>query len=166
LGSCAPLPGARVRATGQLNLCKFRPRTCTKSASQLSYPFDMASSLQTPPPPIHPPTFNFVEVIKRGYRDWGKYSARSSRREFWLWFLHIFLISLVLNLIGPVSEDGATLIGVLLLPTVVASLSMWVRRIHDTGHRVWWCLIPFVSIVLLCSPTNPRETRWARTTNS
>lgn len=125
-----------------------------------------AESTPLPPsrPPIHPPNLSFLEVIKSGYRDWSKYSARSSRREFWLWVLHVFLISLVLNLFGETSDDANTVIGILLLPTMAASLAMWVRRIHDTGHRIWWCLIPFVNIVLLLSRTNVDEKRWSRTT--
>ena len=121
------------------------------------------NSLPPPRPPIHPPSITFVEVVKSGYRDWSKYNARSSRREFWLWALHVFLISLVLNLFGQTSEDVDVVVGFLLLPTMAASLSMWVRRIHDTGHRIWWCLIPLVNIVLLLSDTDSDETRWSRT---
>lgn len=133
----------------------------------------MAFSFPPPPPPIHPPAASFTEVIKSGYRDWKKYSARSSRREFWLWALHVFLITLPFNIFTaalPPDSGANTLLEILMLIPIVPSLAMWVRRIHDTGHRIWWCFIPLVgsimNIVFLCSETNISETRWSRTTSS
>jgi len=122
-----------------------------------------SGSFVPPKPPIHPPSLTFIEVIKSGYRDWSKFSARSSRREFWLWSLHVFLISLVLNLLGQTSENAEAVVGIFLLPTVVASVAMCVRRIHDTGNQAWWCLIPLANVVLLCSDTDVNEKRWSRT---
>ena len=133
----------------------------------------MAFSFPPPPPPIHPPAASFTEVIKSGYRDWKKYSARSSRREFWLWALHVFLITIPFNIVTaalPTDSGVNTLLEILMLIPIVPSLAMWVRRIHDTGHRIWWCFIPLVgsimNIVFLCSETNISETRWSRTTSS
>ena len=133
----------------------------------------MAFSFPPPPPPIHPPAASFTEVIKSGYRDWKKYSARSSRREFWLWTLHVFLILLPLQIViraVPAESAASNLLGLLIYIPIVPSLAMWVRRIHDTGHRIWWCFIPLVgsimNIVFLCSETNISETRWSRTTSS
>ena len=140
----------------------------------------------TPPPwqpdtkPIHPPSIPFLTIIKNGWLDWRKYNARSSRREFWLWALHVVLIiyPAIFLLQGPKAfsdpnqsnEPADTIIGFGILIFLVPSLSMWVRRIHDTGHRIWWCLIPFVgviiNIVLLCSRTDLEENRWTRTTRT
>ena len=101
----------------------------------------------------------FLSVIRDGYRNWNIYSARSTRIEFWLWALHAYPFVLVISTTG---DNGAVLI---LIPTV-PSIAMWVRRIHDTGHRIWWCIIPgvggIINIVLLLSRTNTEETRWAR----
>ena len=133
----------------------------------------MSFSFPPPPPPIHPPAASFMEVIKSGYRDWKKYSARSSRREFWLWILHASLIFLVLGLlIAPLPAESlaASLLSYLFLIPLLPSLSMWVRRIHDTGHRIWWCFFPIggglINLIFLCSATNVAETWWSRTTSS
>jgi uncharacterized membrane protein YhaH (DUF805 family) len=143
-----------------------------------------------PPPwrpgtkPIHPPSIPFTTIIKNGYRDWKKYNARSSRREFWLWTLHVVLIiyPTILIVEGPSAFSSAsetssggsgttgTVLGFLFMFPIVPSIAMWVRRIHDTGHRIWRCFIPlvgiFINIALLCSPTNLEENRWSRTTSS
>lgn len=145
----------------------------------------MSSSFPPPPPPTDPPSVAyepippflnyetivkngyFITVVKNGYRDWRKYSARSSRREYWLWQLHFLLVIMVLSFIlGPLPTGLATLLSNVIWIPLVPSIAMWVRRIHDTGHRIWWCFIPLVGLILACSATDTKETRWARTTRS
>lgn len=133
----------------------------------------MEEPVTLPPPPLDPTLLPFVTVIKNGYSDWRKYNARSSRREFWLWTLHIFLIFLIMGLFAN-QADGAgggveAVIAVLGWILIVPSIAMWVRRIHDSGHRIWWCFIPgvgfFINLWFLLSPTDFKENRWSRTTN-
>jgi uncharacterized membrane protein YhaH (DUF805 family) len=102
----------------------------------------------------------FVSTIRDGYRNWNVYSARSSRKEFWLWAVHAWIVISAISLL-----NNDTLSFLILIP-LVPSIAMWVRRIHDTGHRIWWCFIPaiggIINFVLLVSKTDPQETRWVR----
>ena len=102
----------------------------------------------------------FVLTIKDGYRNWNVYSARSSRKEFWLWALHVWIVAIALS-----SSNNENLAVLIFIP-IVPSIAMWVRRIHDTGHRIWWCVIPgiggIINVVLLLSKTDVNESRWLR----
>ena len=122
--------------------------------------------------PCPPSCGQFYRGNKERLSRLEKYSARSSRREFWLWTLHVFLIAVPLNMVTaafPADSTASNLLLILYIP-IVPSLAMWVRRIHDTGHRIWWCFIPLVgsimNTVFLCSETNISEKRWSRTTSS
>lgn len=105
---------------------------------------------------------DFLSILRDGYRNWNIYSARSSRKEFWMWALHVWLAAIATTSLEN-SIEGASLL--FLLP-LIPSFAMFVRRIHDTGHRVWWCIMPFlggiISLVLLLSATDTTETRWVR----
>ena len=83
-----------------------------------------------------------------------------------MWQLHFLLIIMVLGLFA----DALPLLGLLIYIPIVPGLAMSVRRMHDTGHRIWWLFIPLVGSIMCfiwsCSATNVEETRWARTTRS
>jgi len=62
----------------------------------------------------------------------------------------------------------ATVVSLLL---VIPSLSIMVRRLHDTGRSAWWCsvsFIPFVGsfafLLLLTLPSEPGTNRWGEAT--
>ena len=97
-------------------------------------------------------------AIVSGYRNWRIFNARSSRREFWWFALFVWLVSVVVVYLDV--EILYWLFAFVLAPVP----AVWVRRIHDTGHRVWWCVIPVVggilNLVFLLSPTDVNETRW------
>ena len=106
---------------------------------------------------------DFLSVIRDGYRNWKVFSARSTRKEYWLWQLHFYLhLYLVAWLTTPLGDFGAILMGLFFLAAIIPSISMAVRRIHDTGHRFWWNFIPLVGLYLTLVATNELETRWAR----
>ena len=106
---------------------------------------------------------DFLLVIRDGYRNWKVYSARSTRKEYWLWTLYFYLhLYLVAWLTTPLGGFGAILMLLFFLAAIVPSISMAVRRIHDTGHRIWWSFIPLYGLLLTLAVTNELETRWAR----
>jgi len=93
------------------------------------------------------------------------YGGRSSRSEYWWMALAWGLIQfgIVFAIAGwsvstaraagsrtPTDTTGLEL--VLYAVTIVVSLPLLIRRLHDTGRSGWWCLlalIPFGGLVLL-----------------
>ena len=97
----------------------------------------------------------YITALKR-YAD---FSGRSRRKEFWLFILFHFLVSLILNVIG-IAIDMQLQIGLAMalpglygLATIIPALAVTVRRLHDINRTGWWILIGFVpaigAIVLL-----------------
>lgn len=102
---------------------------------------------------------SFVEAIKSAYRNYFKFSGRASRPEFWWFYLFNVLVVIATNIIAAieVSNNGSGTIGFALLivfglGTMIPSLALTFRRLHDTERSAWWLLIgliPFGGIVLL-----------------
>ncbi len=91
----------------------------------------------------------YLEVLKK----YAVFSGRARRREYWFFFLFNALISLALasidNSMGML--DASVGLGVLgglyTLAVMLPSVTVGVRRLHDTGRSGWWILISLVPIV-------------------
>jgi uncharacterized membrane protein YhaH (DUF805 family) len=110
------------------------------------------------------------------YKRYADFTGRASRSEYWLFALFILLAALglaaidqVLVLIGAraVALLPAALYVILLLGSLVPSVAVTFRRLHDIDRSAWWLLISFVpfigAIVLLvfyCLPGTPGPNRF------
>lgn len=92
------------------------------------------------------PSVSFPGAIKLYFSNYTNFSGRSRRSEYWWATLFVNLISFLLGFLLPEAAGIWSLI--ILLP----SISLCVRRLHDTGHSGWHffvCLIPVVGYFLL-----------------
>jgi uncharacterized membrane protein YhaH (DUF805 family) len=119
---------------------------------------------------------SFPDAIKNGFSGYATWSGRSTRAEYWWWALFVWILSLIPYIIwipsmSSTNADGTTSLSlglgfwllividlVLLLPT----LSVLVRRLHDTNRSGWWFWIYFVPciggiwlLVLTVLPSDP-----------
>lgn len=108
----------------------------------------------------------FGESIKTCFSKYVTFSGRAQRSEFWWWMLFTWVTSMVLSgldsvLFGTVTTyDGGfeastntpVLSGIFSLAVLLPSLSVAVRRLHDTDRTGWWywiILVPLVGFILL-----------------
>jgi uncharacterized membrane protein YhaH (DUF805 family) len=98
------------------------------------------------------------EAVRRVLSKYVDFSGRAPRSEYWWWTLAVFLAALPLSVLGEAAGPFFDFLVVLLwLGTLLPSLAVGVRRLHDTDRSGWWLLIAFVPfvggivlIVLLC----------------
>ncbi|WPA90791.1 DUF805 domain-containing protein [Providencia zhijiangensis] len=103
----------------------------------------------------------YLEVIKNNYAN---FEGRARRKEYWMFTLINMIIIMVLYALIISSVDYTTgemgglgmiagiLLGIYALATIIPSIAVSVRRLHDTEKSGWWYLIsfiPFGAIVLL-----------------
>lgn len=114
-------------------------------------------------------------AVKRFFKKYATFRGRASRAEFWWWFLVSYLISFVLGLLGqviagpqpqpPVAAtteaevaayatavfgwvaQASILSWIWALATLVGTLALSARRLHDTGRSGWWYLIGLIPLV-------------------
>jgi len=110
----------------------------------------------------------FSEAIKSCFWQFATFRGRACRSEFWCFFLFQLLClvaaSIVDRMLGtrfsmtdPIS--GATpslgygwVYSLVVLVLLLPSISVMVRRLHDTEHSGWWywiVLVPLIGAILL-----------------
>jgi uncharacterized membrane protein YhaH (DUF805 family) len=88
----------------------------------------------------------FGESISSCLGKYADFNGRAAKAEFWWWMLFILLVSLAARMINP---QFASLVS---LATLLPSLAVTARRLHDIGRSGWWqliCLIPLVGWLVL-----------------
>lgn len=116
----------------------------------------------------------YLKVLKQ-YAD---FSGRARRKEFWMFtlfhFLFIFLIVfLSFYLSGDLYEETetnftvVTLFGLYILATIIPSIAVTVRRLHDVGKSGWFYfinLIPyiggFILLIFTCMDSVNKPNKW------
>jgi uncharacterized membrane protein YhaH (DUF805 family) len=119
----------------------------------------------------------FTTVYKRAF----DFEGRSDRPEYW-WFILQFICALMVAALVDVIALAALgwgyvgpglLYGLLILSSVIPSLAVQVRRLHDQDRSGWWLLIsliPFVGgivlLVFMCLPGTPGPNRFGPSTTT
>ena len=91
----------------------------------------------------------YLEVLKK----YAVFSGRARRKEYWYFVLFNILASIVLGIIDGVTGcfNAATGVGLLggiySLAMIIPSISVSVRRLHDTGRSGWWLLIGLIPLI-------------------
>lgn len=86
-------------------------------------------------------------------QKWADFSSRARRREYWFFVLGYLVIFIVLAIVDAMVGllDATTGIGVLsgifALAMLIPSISVGVRRLHDTNRSGWWLLIGLIPVI-------------------
>jgi len=81
------------------------------------------------------------------------FSGRARRTEYWMFALINTIISIVAmvldNVLGTTTEDkrSGLFSGLFALATLLPSVAVYVRRLHDVGKSGWWMFIGLIPIV-------------------
>ena len=100
---------------------------------------------------------SFTDSIKNAFVKAFDFKTRSSRAEFWYFYFFTFIVGTIGNLIDkslsleltifefPQSPDNEFILGHFYIFTYflffVPSLSLYVRRLHDTNRSGFWLLL-------------------------
>ena len=119
----------------------------------------MSMDVPPPPPPSPggggaPPMSNpLIGYWKRVVLErYAEFTGRSSRAEFWWYFLANLIIGIVLNLLTTASWIFWVPYVIYSLAVLIPGLAVGIRRLHDTDRVGWWlliALIPIVGIIVL-----------------
>jgi uncharacterized membrane protein YhaH (DUF805 family) len=121
-----------------------------------------------------------VEAVRLAFVRVGDYRGRSSRSEYWWFYLVGMVVTIVVSLVTDAAFPGTTVRGVyessdaaagiqglVSIAGIVLGLPLTVRRLHDSGKswpNLLLGLIPLVGwiivLVFLCTGPEQRENRW------
>lgn len=98
------------------------------------------------------------------------FKGRSRRKEYWMYTLFLILASIVLSILDTVlglggsatgetdlsatsagasgALSGGLLANLFAIGTLIPSIAVSVRRLHDTDRSGWWVLLPAVPLII------------------
>lgn len=90
----------------------------------------------------------FIAAMKKAF----DFSGRSRRKEYWMFILFTFIISIPLTIIDTVlglefAEDMGILSTLFSIILIVPSISVTVRRLHDIGKSGLWILLNLIPVI-------------------
>jgi uncharacterized membrane protein YhaH (DUF805 family) len=139
-------------------------------------------------PPLWAPLYGATikQAVQRFFKKYATFSGRASRSEYWWWALVSLIVGIIINVItstgttttasGSAMTGPGAVIGMILaviwgLGTIVPSLALLARRLHDVNLSAWLILLVLVPIlgglallVMTILPSNPAGQRFDRPT--
>ena len=111
--------------------------------------------------------------VKTVFRKYAIFQGRAQRAEYWYFVLFYVIVYTALGFLDgslsrPADESPwGLLTGVFALATLVPSIAVSVRRLHDTNRSGWWLLVslvPVLGLILLfvwfAQPGEPEANRF------
>lgn len=112
------------------------------------------------------------------WKQYVDFQGRARRKEYWIFTLINFIIYLLLYILAfSMMFDSSDILFLLAsiifflytVATILPSIAVTVRRLHDTGRSGWWYLLNFIPLVgsicllvLLCLDSEPGENQWGK----
>ena len=104
---------------------------------------------------------SFFEAIENGYKNMFVTNKCATRAEYWWWNLYYVLLILCINSFFNYGLQRLFLVA-LVITHFIPTLTLSIRRLHDSDHSGWhllWSFIPYVGIFFLLYfmllPSNP-----------
>ena len=84
------------------------------------------------------------------FQNYAVFSGRASRSEFWIFMLWLIgiqvFVSIVEAILGYPFQRGPFTILVAFV-SMIPTLAVFVRRLHDLGRSAWWLLVGLIPLV-------------------
>ena len=95
----------------------------------------------------------YIDAIRIGFQKYRDFLGRSTKPEYWKWFLFVLIGVLILSIVDirmhtyNFQAGGGLISGLFRAVTLIPSLSLGARRLHDINRTGWWQLLLFVPVV-------------------
>ena len=97
---------------------------------------------------------NFQTAIRSGFQNYTNFKGRASRAEYWWWALFTVILSILLSSINGLLGDLGSLV------TLLPSIAVAIRRMHDVDRAGWFILVPLYNLYLVLRRGDAGENRF------
>jgi len=88
-----------------------------------------------------------IILLSEYFNKYFDFQTRTNRRDYWITFLLIFLLGVLFGVISSIISPETLLIqNVWNLVTIIPSLALGSRRLHDTNRSGFWQLLWLIPI--------------------
>ena len=90
----------------------------------------------------------FSDAVRAVLTNYAGFTGRAGRSEFWYWVLFTFLVQVAISILAMMIADSLSYLGNLFsLATLIPSIAVGARRMHDIGKSGWWQLVNLVPVL-------------------
>ena len=97
---------------------------------------------------------NFQTAIRSGFQNYTNFKGRASRAEYWWWALFTVILSILLSSVSDSLGNLGSLV------TLLPSIAVAIRRVHDVDRAGWFILVPIYNLVLVLRRGDSGENRF------
>lgn len=105
------------------------------------------------------------EYYLLAFKKYAEFDGRANRREFWYFMLFHLVVCLLIDIIDGPNQNSSMLMQIYQLATVVPTIALAIRRIHDIGKSGWFVLIPLYNLYLYCQPSQKGSNKYGAQVN-
>lgn len=84
---------------------------------------------------------DFQQSIKQCFQKYADFNGRAKRPEYWWFALFCFIVSMALGIVGDTLSMAFSLV------TLLPSLAVGTRRLHDINKSGWFQLLWLIPIL-------------------
>ena len=98
-----------------------------------------------------------MDIILRPWRHYADFDGRSSRTEYWLFFITLYGALIALAIFAGLLDEASggsgisvlflILLGIGVLAALIPSWSVTIRRLHDQDKSGWMVLLTFIPFI-------------------
>ena len=105
---------------------------------------------------------NFIDILKNRY---AVFSGRARRTEYWQYVAVWYVIYMILSVVDMLLYK---MLGFMILSwlfcvaTIVPTLAVTARRMHDVSKPGWFLIIPIYSLILALTPGVTGDNRYGK----
>lgn len=91
-----------------------------------------------------------IDALKDGFNRFADFSGVSSRSQYWYFILGTTIATVIAQV--AFGDFGGNLVSLI---TLIPTIAVAIRRMHDVGKSGWFILIPIYNLILVLSPSKP-----------
>lgn len=89
-----------------------------------------------------------IDALKDGFNRFADFSGVSRRSQYWYFILGTTIATVIAQV--AFGDFAGNLVSII---TILPTIAVAVRRMHDVGKSGWFILVPIYNLVLVLSPS-------------
>ena len=103
-----------------------------------------------------------IQWFVDAYQQYATFTGRSRRSAYWYFTLFNMIVSYgIMGLLALTGVEALSIVSLIYtFASLLPSIAVGVRRMHDAGKSGWFLLIPIYNLVLACTDSEPGTNKW------
>ena len=88
-----------------------------------------------------------MEFFFRAYKNYANFQGRDTEKEYWIFYFIYLATYIFLRIADNILNTEGFLSGAFVLISIIPSIAIATRRLHDIDKSGWWQLLYLVPII-------------------